>query len=224
MTDLPEGLWTTYRLVFTSPKNVVPQFNQMREALRDYNIEIVPFANFHIIPRDDAPVWKLIDLPHKKRSNTGTGLEELMHANQLRMAFEVRYQLEVCLSQGLLNEHNLSKEFIWILLNMDIKRAQDLLEYIANHGNHLYEPMMLIYAMNGQSSLSRTKIPSYCAYIRSATVTPTTVYFQTPVAETSNRVIRQYSQYADRFLRVRFTEEKTEVSFPLAATGETEFD
>lgn len=37
------------------------------------------------------------------------------------------------------------------------------------------------------------------------------VYFQTPVPETSNRVIRQYSQYADRFLRVRFTEEKTEV-------------
>lgn len=224
MTDLPEGLWTTYRLVFTSPKNVLPQFNQMREALRDYNIEIVPFPNFHIIPRDDAPVWKLIDLSHKKRSNTGTGLEELMHANELRMAFEVRYQLEVCLSQGLLNEHNLSKEFIWTLLNMDIKRAQNLLEYIANHGNRLYEPMMLIYAMNGQSSLSRTKIPSYCAYIRSATVTPTTVYFQTPVAETSNRVIRQYSQYADRFLRVRFTEEKTEVSFPLAATGETEFD
>ena len=224
MTDLPEGLWTTYRLVFNSPKHVLPQFGQMREALRDYNIEIVPFPNFQIIPRNDAPVWKLIDLQHKKRSNTGTGLEEMMHANELRMAFEVRYQLEVCLSQGLLNEHNLSKEFIWTLLNMDIKRAQDLLEYIANHGNRLYDPTMLIQATNGQSSLSRTKIPSYCAYIRSATVTPTTVYFQTPVAETSNRVIRQYSQYADRFLRVRFTEEKTEVSFPRAATGETECD
>lgn len=185
----------------------------MREALRDYNIEIVPFPNFSMIPRRDAPVWKLIDLPAKKRSNTGTGLEEMIHANIPRMAFEVRYQLEVCLSQGFLNEHNLSEDFVRALMNTNVMQARDLLEYIANHGNRIYDPMLLLQAMNGQGSLSRTKIPSYCAYVRSATVTPTTVYFQTPVAETSNRVIRQYSEYADRFLRVRFTEEKTEVCF-----------
>lgn len=192
----------------------LPQFDQMRVALRDYNIEIVPFLNFTIVPREDAPVWKLIEPPLKKRSNTGTGLEEMMHANKPRLPFEVRYQLEVCLSQGFLNEHNLSEEFIWTLMSMKIKQAQEVLEYIANHGNRLYDPMSLVRAKNGQGLLSRTKIPSYCAYVRSATVTPTTIYFQTPVAETSNRVIRQYSQYADRFLRVRFTEEKTDVSLP----------
>ena len=105
-------------------------------------------------------------------------------------------------------------------MDMNIKQAQDLLVYIANHGNRIYDPMLLIQATNGEGWLSRTHIPSYCAYIRSATVTPTTVYFQTPVAETSNRVIRQYSQYADRFLRVRFTEEKTEVHFPNFAVDE----
>ena len=201
-------------MIFNSPTTTLSQFDQMRVALRDYNIEIVPFFNFHIIPREDAPVWKLIDPPLNKRSNAGTGLEEMMHANKPRMPFEVRYQLEVCLSQGFLNEHNLSEEFIWTLLNMKNKQAQDTLEYIANHGNRVYDPMLLIQATNGQGLLSRTKIPSYCAYVRSATVTPTTVYFQTPLAETSNRVIRQYSQYADRFLRVRFTEEKTDVSLP----------
>lgn len=185
----------------------------MREALRDYNIEIVQSPKFRIIPRRDASVWKHIDLPPAKRSNTGTGLEEMIHANNPGMAFEVRYQLEVCLSQGLLNEHNMSEDFVRTLMKMSVKQARDFLEYIANHGNRIYDPMLLIQAFNGQGSLSRTKIPSYCAYIRSATVTPTTVYFQTPVAETSNRVIRQYSQYADRFLRVRFTEEKTEVRF-----------
>lgn len=194
----------------------------MREAFRDYNIEIVPFPNFHIASRRDAPVWKLIDLPIKKRSNTGTGLDELIHANKPRMTFEVRYQLEVCLSQGFLNEHSLSEDFIRTLMNMNVKQARDLLEYIANHGNRIYDPMLLIRVINGQGSLSRTKIPSYCAYIRSATVTPTTVYFQTPVAETSNRVIRQYPQYADRFLRVRFTEEKTEVRFFTVVVNETD--
>ena len=185
----------------------------MREALRDHNIEIVPFPKFHIIPRENAPLWKLIDPPIRKIISTRTVLEEMVHANKPQMPFEVRYQLEVCLSQGFLNEHNLSEEFIWTLLDMNIKQAQDLLEYIANHGNRVYDPMLLIQAMNGQGLLSRTKTPSYCAYVRSETVTPTTVYFQTQVAETSNRVIRQYSQYADRFLRVRFTEEKTEVCF-----------
>lgn len=216
-----EGRWTTYHLVFNSPENGLPQFDQMREALRDYNIEIVPFPNFYITSKRDAPVWKLIDLPLKKRSNKGTGLEEMIHANKPRMAFEARYQLEVCFSQGFLNEHNLSEHFITTLMNMNVEQAQDLLEYIANHGNRIYDPMLLLQAINGKASLSRTRIPSYCAYVRSATVTPTTVHFLTPVAETSNRVIRQYSQYADRFLRVRFTEEKTEVRFPNAAVDET---
>ena len=208
-------------MVLDISKNGLTQFDQMREVLRDHNIDIVPYPNFHVISRRDAPIWKLIDLPLKKRNNTGTGLEEMIHATQPRMAFEVRYQLEVCLSQGFLNEHNLSENFIRTLMNMNNKQAQDLLEYIDNHGNRIYDPMSLIQQINGASLLSRTKIPSYCAYIRSATITPTTVYFQTPVAETSNRVIRQYSQYADRFLRVRFTEEKTEVCFPNIIMDET---
>ena len=194
----------------------------MREAFRDHNIEIVPSSSFHMIKGCDAPVWKFINLPVKDRSNTGTGLEEMIHANKPQMAFEVRYQLEVCLSQGYLNEHNLSEGFITTLLNMNVQKARDFLEYIANHGTRIYDPMLLIQAMDWRGSLSRTKIPSYCAYVRSATVTPTTVYFQTPVAETSNRVIRQYPQYADRFLRVRFTEEKSEVSCSLVAVYETD--
>ena len=172
----------------------------------------MPFAEFRTTPRREPLVWEIIDLPLKKGSKSGTGLEEMIHANTPQMVFDVRYQLEVCLSQGLLNEHNLSEDFIKALLNMNTKTAQDILEHIANHGTRVYDPMVLLQGASWHGSLSRAKIPSYCAYIRSATVTPTTIYFQTPVAETSNRVIRQYPQYADRFLRVRFTEEKTEVS------------
>ena len=196
----------------------------MREALRDYNIEIKPFPDFDITLRRDAPVWKLIDLPFKNRSISGNGLDEMIHVSQPRMAFEVRYQLEACLSQGLLNEHNLSEVFVRTLMDMSTEQAQDLLEYIANHGSRIYDPMLLIQAIRGEGSLSRTRIPSYCAYVRSATVTPTTIYFQTPVAETSNRVIRQYLQYADRFLRVRFTEEKTEVRYLIAVMNETNWN
>ncbi len=219
-----KGRWTTYRLVFNNSKTNLAQFDLMRKALRDHNVEIVSFPNFHITQKRDAPVWKLIELPFKRPSKAGTDLEEMLHANKPRMAFEVRYQLEVCLSQGFLNEHSLSEDCVRTLLNMNMQQAQDLLEYIANHGTRVYDPMLLIQEMSWQGSLSRTKIPSYCAYVRSATVTPTTVYFQTPVAETSNRVIRQYSQYADRFLRVRFTEEKTEVRCSRITMDETNWN
>jgi len=37
------------------------------------------------------------------------------------------------------------------------------------------------------------------------------IYFGTPYVETSNRVLRQYAEHADRFLRVRFTDEKFQV-------------
>ena len=90
--------------------------------------------------------------------------------------------------------------------------AQDLLEYVANQGKRVYDVMSLFDLKLTEGTALRARIPHYCEYIRAATITPTAVYFQTPVPETSNRVIRKYALHADRFLRVRFTEEKEEVN------------
>ena len=128
------------------------------------------------------------------------------------LTFPVRYQLEVCISQGCLNEHNMSHEFITRLIETDEIRARDILEFVANQKIRIYDPMEIFDIKVANGLASRPRIPHYCAYIRSATITPSTVYYNTPTVETSNRIIRRYSEHADRFLRVRFTDEKFEVS------------
>ena len=179
----------------------------MREALHDYNIDIVPMPGFTISSGHRPAVWRFLE--SKRRA--ADGFSELLEESIVELDFEARYQLEVCISQGHLNEYNLDQAFVSRLMNMGTGKARDLLEYVANHGLREFHPMNLFQKQVGDGSLLRSRIPHFCIYIRSATVTPTTVYFQTPVAETSNRVIRQFAEYADRFLRVRFTDEKLEV-------------
>ena len=118
----------------------------------------------------------------------------------------------MCVSHGFQNEHNLSQDFVTRLIATDETKAQDVLEYIANQRRRIWDPMQIFSISIIKGSTLRSKIPHYCAYVRSATVTPTTVYFNTPNVDTSNRIIRQYSECPDRLLRVRFTDEKSQVS------------
>ncbi|KAL9029678.1 MAG: hypothetical protein Q9196_002102 [Gyalolechia fulgens] len=205
------GRWTTYRLRFKMTAETRALFLRIGQALRDYNISIQETEGFNIAPHCEPPVWKYIDQPVPAPPRHDSTLEELFRDESVPLlAFPVRYQLEVCISQGYFNEHNLSQDFVDRLTNMEPTKAQDLLEYVANQGKRVFTPMELFNLKIIKGSASRPPIPQYCAYIRSANVTPTTIYFNTPTVEISNRVIRYYSEYADRFLRVRFTDEKVE--------------
>lgn len=186
-------------------------FGRMCQALRDHNIDLKPFRNFKLIKDREPAVWEYIDEPIAIRANARHALEELTQDVVPQLSFPVRYQLEVCISQGFLNEHNLTRDFVTSLLRIDETRAQDLLEYVANQRKRIWDPMQIFSIRVIKGAASRSRIPSYCVYTRSATVTPTTVYYNTPTVDTSNRVIRQYAEYADRFLRVRFTDEKFQV-------------
>ena len=186
-------------------------FDRMCQALRDHNIDLRSFQSFKLIKDREPAVWEYIDEPLVTRPNTGHLLEELIQDVVPHLSFPVRYQLEVCISQGLLNEHNLTRDFITSLIQTDEIRAQDVLEYIANQKKRIWDPMQIFSMKVIKGSASRSSIPPYCAYTRSATVTPSTVYYNTPTVEISNRVVRQYAEYADRFLRVRFTDEKFQV-------------
>lgn len=187
-------------------------FLRIGQALRDYNVSIQDLTGFRVTSEREPAVWEYIDRAIPAATTLGDTLEDLLKEESVPLlAFAVRYQLEVCISQGYLNEHNLSRDFIDRLVDMDATKAQDLLEYVANQGDRIFEPMELFGLKTLKGSTSRPPIPQYCAYIRTATVTPTTIYFNTPTVEISNRVIRYYKEHADRFMRVRFTDEKVEV-------------
>lgn len=206
-----QGRWTTYRLVFEKSDNTTRLFGPIRQALQDYNVGILPLDHLDLSEQLTPPVWEFLDKPSVSQNGFRADTLELNGARESPLSFQVRYQLEVCISNGYLNEYNLSKAFVSRLKDMNASEAQDLLEYVANQGKRVFNPMSLFNIRVANGAPLRAKVPHYCVYIRSATVTPTTVYFQTPIAETSNRVIRKYCHYADRFLRVRFTEEKTDV-------------
>ncbi|KAI4149277.1 MAG: hypothetical protein LQ341_001368 [Variospora aurantia] len=205
------GRWTTYRLGFRMSSSARQLFLRIGQALRDYNVSIQDRMGFRVTSNREPPVWQYIDRAILASTTLRSTLEDLLKEESVPLlAFAVRYQLEVCISHGYLNEHNLSRDFIDQLADMEATKAQDLLEYVANQGKRVFEPMELFGLKIIKGLASRPPIPQYCAYIRSATVTPTTIYFNTPTVEISNRVIRYYNEHADRFLRVRFTDEKVE--------------
>lgn len=125
------------------------------------------------------------------------------------LPWEVRYQLEVCISQGLLSEYKVSQDFVAELTAMGPDRAVQLLEHVANRNKQMHQPAD-IFKLKTPATASNNRVPRHCVLLRQATVTPLTIYFTSPTVEMSNRVLRHFSGYADRFLRVRFSDEKTE--------------
>lgn len=178
--------------------------------LRDYNVAIENTDRFTQCDntKQMTPVWKWIDLSESRSSKqTLSSLDDLIDESYINLPFSVRYQLEVCLSNGYLSEFTMPREFAIKLSELGEKNARRLLEHVAEKKKVYHDPMR-IFDLKFVKGVTDAKIPSYCCYMRSARVTPSTVYYSTPTVDISNRVIRRYIEYADRFLRVRFTDEK----------------
>jgi RNA-dependent RNA polymerase len=187
----------------------------MKQALQDFNIEIVTVPTLKKIQPKAADLWSLID---PGLSNPSSG--ELKHLGgsepAMSLPFEVRYQLEVCISREIINEHNITQDFVKKLAEIaakDSAKARHMLEYVAGQEKRIYEPMSIFEDLAASGFSSKTDIPHYCAYSRKATITPSTIYFSTPTVETTNRVLRHYARENKdgRFLRVQFTDELFEV-------------
>ncbi|KAI9820931.1 MAG: hypothetical protein M1826_000806 [Phylliscum demangeonii] len=201
------GRWTTYRFIFTSTDANSKAYKTMRNALQDFNVSFESIEGFEIAPDRALPVWNWIDRPATTATDTTSFLAEIQADTVTSLTYPVRYQLEVCISQGCLNEHNLSQEFAQKLSQMEEQKALQLLKHAALQKQRIYDPMSL-FDLQLRGRTSEPAIPHYCAYTRKAIVTPTMIYFNSPMMETSNRVIRQYIELSDRFLRVQFTDEK----------------
>ncbi|KAJ6200018.1 RNA dependent RNA polymerase-domain-containing protein [Bipolaris maydis] len=123
------------------------------------------------------------------------------------LSFPVRYQLEVCLSNGYIKEHNITIAFLKKLEALESQQAVHILEKVADRQKIYYDSMEIFdIPIKG----IKRKMPSYCLLRRLVTITPTMMHVATPVMETSNRIIRKYEADANRFIRVRFTDEKNE--------------
>ena len=211
------GRWTTYRLVFDAMSGA-QVFTQMREALKDYNVQILVEPELEIVRTSLPDVWDILDRPARQRQTLGEALNELIEPGTPQLPFNVRYQLEVCLAHGVLSEYSLDQKFVHCLSVLEAEKAQSILELVSSQKKRVHDPMSIFDKKTTSSKRAQAQIPVYCTLMRSATVTPTTIYFHTPTVETSNRAIRQYPSHADGFLRVRFSDEKNQVQFIVKVT------
>lgn len=148
-------------------------------------------------------------------------LRDLEDKTYEHLPFSVRYQLEVCISQRYLSEFTMTRDFIQKLISLGDVRARRLLEFVATEKRKYLDPMK-IFELKFFKGVTDSKIPNYCSYMHTARITPTTIYYNTPSVDISNRVVRQWSssRKEGRFLRVRFTDEKNEGGIR-SSTGDT---
>ena len=209
--------WKTFRLVFDLSKNDKKEYDEFLSALRDFNINVRNCPEFRIMTAEEEvhSVFEYLSKPRVPESASRSFKDEFLGDQTYHLAFEVRYQLEVCISEGYLNEYNLSKDFLDQLNSMDKERARELLVEVAAQKKRIFKPMTIFRDVKIKKP--RRQIPKYCFYVHTATVTPTTMYVGTPSLDVSNRIVRQYSQFSDCFLRVRFTDERPKVCTPFTS-------
>ncbi|OKL63034.1 hypothetical protein UA08_01933 [Talaromyces atroroseus] len=203
------GRWNTIRITYDRDTIQSNEFKLLCNALRDFNLEIKESNEFQLAIPQIQPVpviWDICDEPE----NSQTALHELIRDSFVGLPFAIRYQLEVCISHGYISEYNAASEvFVRRLRDMDESKALTLLEHVATEKKVYWDPMK-IFGILFPRAATRRIIPNYCCMIHTATVTPSTIYWNTPSMEITNRVLRRYSEHSDRFLRVRFRDEKFE--------------
>ncbi|RYC59378.1 hypothetical protein CHU98_g6828 [Xylaria longipes] len=220
------GRWTTYKVTFTKSKSNISVWETMKRAFQDFNISLRHIAadELKTVPAAKSNFWNILE-----PGATSGNLALLVATEEVNLPFDVRYQLEVCISQGYFDEVNLSGDFLRKLTELsdarkrNRNRAKDLLTYVAESGgsggsgtvlgcelypNRFYDPMALFTEKKALSYYPELGVPSHCAWVRKVVVTPSTIYLSTPTPEASNRVLRHFAQYSDRFLRVQFTDER----------------
>lgn len=205
------GRWLTYRLSISRETFNSLQFHDILQVLADHNIKVSMDEDTNLRSADKEDLWEWLDAPKPKdvKVEENPFLAEMhqMTDDNVYLPFTLRYQLEVCISLGLLHECNMTKTFLSKLAALDSARAVKILEKVVDDKKRYFDPEK-VFRLQNQVSVVSKKRPSYCTKIPSAVVTPTTIYFATPVLETSNRVIRQFQHFEDRFLRVKFTDER----------------
>ncbi|KAK0661295.1 RNA-dependent RNA polymerase 1 [Lasiodiplodia hormozganensis] len=202
------GRWTTYKIEFDASSTNLKQYDEMLSALTDWNVSIVGDTPIELLEKEQPILWDIIDTPQSyspRRNASPYGLQP----EPIHLDFEVRYQLEACLSNNILNEHNITRDFIQRLAKMNGKMAKAYLDVAMDKKQRFYEPMDIFKLPLGKKGMQK-EIPTHCVWSRAATVTPSTIIISSPSMEISNRVVRDYIEHSDRFLRVKFTDEKYE--------------
>jgi RNA-dependent RNA polymerase len=204
---LDVGRWTAFRVVVDAtngPGKLAIQ--HLRLALEDLNTKLQVCDQFPV-GNSTTTMWDYLD--HHNVEGEQHALASLLPSNTpfVHLDFGVRYQLEVCVTRRVLNEHTVSLEFLEKLAALHPLDAKHRLEFLVDQEVVVHNPMDIFAKQTVASYRPATRIPHYCVLARKATITPTSLLLNSPAVETSNRVLRYFNHAQDRFLRVQFVDE-----------------
>ncbi|KAK3951934.1 RNA dependent RNA polymerase-domain-containing protein [Pseudoneurospora amorphoporcata] len=218
------GRWLTYWIELDQHSTRI--WDKVSQHLLDWNLRTKLTVFPEPLPNKEPEVWDLLDdryghvIRPAPSQSWNNDFSLLAAPPRISLPFDVRYQLEVCISQGIINEHNIDRPFLEKLMefchsdNSLVKdRARLILEYAADEyaGKRIFDPMELFKDSAALNYFPSTfMIPNHCAWVRRVTITPTRIYFSTPCVEPTNRVIRQWKYAQDYFIRIQFTDEVLE--------------
>lgn len=195
------GGWLTLRIRFEPLPYIKSEFFDMLNELAEYNL-IPPSessrrsAALRVIPASDVPeIHSHVDRARKIQS------------------FDVLYYLECAISAHYIEEVNLD-DHLYDDLNrigkIDSAYPCGILSMLMSERKRVWKPKdycLSIFEKQLSKVALDLRVPEHCVAVRKVIVSPTTVYLQPPVVEMTNRVIRHFREYADRFIRVQFVDE-----------------
>lgn len=194
------GNWLTFRLVFSPPPRFAAEFDK----------KLLDAANYNLVPRGSD--WKRPFIKVDKLENLPKPLDHKGRC-ELGLKPDVLYMLESVISYHYLNEYNLNREFYDKLKELNkwsAPMAYGLLQILSESKQRVWDPLdefSRIYDRLDMKIIQKRSVPSHCALLRKIIVTPTHIYIQPPSVETTNRVIRHYSDQSEGFIRVQFMDE-----------------
>ncbi|KAL2896157.1 RNA-dependent RNA polymerase 6 [Bienertia sinuspersici] len=132
--------------------------------------------------------------------------------NKDGVPFEVTFMLNAAVHKGIINQHQLSGRFFDLLRTQSTEVNLTALRHICSYKRPVfdaYKRLKLVHdwlSRNPRLLKDATKL-SDIVEVRRLIITPTKAYCLPPEVELSNRVLRQYKDVSDRFLRVTFMDE-----------------
>ncbi|KAK4798218.1 hypothetical protein SAY86_030544 [Trapa natans] len=128
------------------------------------------------------------------------------------ICFDVLYLLNAAVHRNIFNQHQLSESFFDLIRSQPREVILSALKHICSYKRPVfdaYKTVQLVqqWLLNNSKLLKASNQSNDIVAVRRLVITPSKAYCLPPEVELSNRVLRNYKTFEDRFLRVTFMDE-----------------
>ncbi|KAH7841023.1 hypothetical protein Vadar_024594 [Vaccinium darrowii] len=130
-----------------------------------------------------------------------------------KISFELMFLVNAVMHKGIINLHQLSDKFFDLLRGQPDEINVAALKHMYAYKKPLFDAYRRLKLVqewlvkNPKLLKSHTTQSDDVVEVRRLVITPTKAYYLPPTVELSNRVLRNYREVSDRFLRVTFMDE-----------------